>query len=104
PREVHATHLREVADDAHPLQIVVGVEADVRLGPHRFEQALLLVDPQRPRMAARETGRDGDDVDGSVPTCHVLYIRPTNSVVKSATNLCGRSRSPTGPTTGSSVP
>src|SRR5437867_1509967 len=81
-REVHATHLCEVADDAHALQIVVGVEADVRLGPHRFEQAFLLVNPQRPRMAARETGRDGDDVHRSVTTCHVTCIKPTNIAVK----------------------
>src|SRR5688572_21734426 len=57
-REVHAPHLCEVPDHAYALQIVIGVKADVRLGPDRFEQALLLVDPQRPRVAAREAGRD----------------------------------------------
>src|SRR5687768_12838231 len=73
-REVHATHLGEVPDHAYALQVVVGVQADVRLGANRFEQALLLVDPQRPRVAAREAGRDGDDVDGSVITCHVPLV------------------------------
>ena len=32
-REVHAAHLCEVPDHAYALKVVVGVEADIRLGP-----------------------------------------------------------------------
>src|SRR5437867_4389182 len=38
--EIHATCLREVPDHPDPMKIVVGIEADVRVGPHRLEQAL----------------------------------------------------------------
>src|SRR6185295_13305886 len=43
-REVHATNLCQVPDHSYTLQVVIGVQADVSLGPDRFEQAFLLVD------------------------------------------------------------
>src|SRR6185503_1385493 len=73
--EVHATNLCQVPDHSYTLQVVIVVQADVRLGPDRFEQALFLVDPQRPRMTASEPSRDGDDVDGSVAACHELLYK-----------------------------
>src|SRR5437773_799999 len=43
--EIHAAHLREVPDDPYAPEVLVGVQADVRVGADRLEQPLLLVDP-----------------------------------------------------------
>src|SRR5581483_6066951 len=73
PREVHASHLREVADHPHAPQIIVGVEADVRFRPYGLEQPLLLVDPQRARMAPGEARGDRDDVHRPTATYHGTF-------------------------------
>src|SRR5438034_6160483 len=46
--QIHAAHLREVSDHLHAPEVLVGVKPDVRVGADRLEQALLLVDPERP--------------------------------------------------------
>ena len=68
--EVHSPLLREVADDPYPLEILVGVKPDVRVGPYRLDQTLLLIDPQRARMAAGDARRDRDHVNGPTSTRH----------------------------------
>src|SRR6266550_6564717 len=74
-REVDPARLREVADRAHPLEIVVRVEADVRVRSHRIEQPLLLIDAQGARMAAGETGGDADHVHRSTSAYHNEYLK-----------------------------
>src|SRR6184192_3527307 len=75
PREVDPAGLREISDRAHALEIFVRVEPNVGVGPDWIEQALLLVDPKRPRMAAGETRGDADDVHGSTAACHRDYLK-----------------------------
>ncbi len=54
PGEVDAAVLGQVADPEDPPDVVLAVEADVGRRPGRAEQALVLVDPQGPRMHADE--------------------------------------------------
>src|SRR5207245_9086164 len=73
--EVDPAGLRQVPDRAHALEIFVRVEPNVGVGPDWIEQALLLVDPKRPRMAPGETRGDADDVHGSTAACHRDYLK-----------------------------
>src|SRR5205823_14721515 len=68
--EVDPPRLREISDRAHSVEVVVRIQADVRVRPYRIEQSLFLVDSERPGMAARQTRRDADDVHGSPLACH----------------------------------
>src|SRR5919204_6749077 len=81
-REIDSAGLRQITDRANALEIFIGVEANVGVGPDWIEQALLLVDPERPRMASRETCGDADDIHGSTATCHDVCIGLVNAVVK----------------------
>ena len=65
PGQVDAPVLGQVTDPQDPPDVVLAVEPDVRRGPGRAEQALVLVDPQRARMDADDARRHADDVDGS---------------------------------------
>ena len=64
PGEVDAAVPGQMADPGDPPDVVLAVEADVGGGPGRTEQALVLVDPEGPRMRADERRRHADDVDG----------------------------------------
>src|SRR5262245_7760579 len=64
--EVTAQVLGEVADPHHPPDVVLRVEADVGRRSRRTDEALFLVDPQRPRMHADDARRHADHVDGSL--------------------------------------
>ena len=61
--QVHAALLREVADDPHPLEVLIGVEPDVGIGPDGLDEAFLFIDPQRARMDAHQLGRHADHID-----------------------------------------
>src|SRR5207245_5716581 len=61
-REVDPACLGEVPDRANSVEVVVRVQADVRVRADRIEQALLLVDEERPGMAARQPRGDADDL------------------------------------------
>ena len=63
--EVHAALPGQVADPREPTDVVLAVEPDVRGGPGRAEQALVLVYAECPRMRAHESRGHADDVDGT---------------------------------------
>src|SRR2546423_2471235 len=69
-RKIDSAGLREVPDRPNALEVFVGVQADVRVRSHRIEQALLLVDTERPGMAPGQARRDADDVHRSPRACH----------------------------------
>ena len=73
-RQVHPLASGEKADDAHPLDIRLRVEAQV-VATMGAEQPLFLVDPQRPRMDACELRRDADEVPRAleIPTVGVAH-------------------------------
>jgi hypothetical protein len=62
--EVDSLPAGEETNDTNALDIRLAVEAEV-VPSLRSEKAFLLVDPQRPGMAARQLGGDADDVSGS---------------------------------------
>ena len=76
PRQVHATLLREIPDHPHAMQILVGVQTNVRLRPDRLEETFLLVDPQCARVTTGQACRDGDHVDRSIAVRH-SYLHKT---------------------------
>ena len=65
PGEVRPALLGQVPDPEDPADVLVRVEADVRRRARRLDQALVLVDPERPRVDRDDPGGDGDDVDGA---------------------------------------
>src|SRR5918999_212845 len=62
--EVDTLPAGEETDDTNALDIGLAIEAQV-VPSLRLDEAFLLVDPQRSRMAARQLGGDADDVTGS---------------------------------------
>src|SRR5437868_1775368 len=60
-RQVDPLASGEEADDTHPPDVRLRVEAEV-VAPLRAEEAFLFVDPQRPRMDARQFRGDADEV------------------------------------------
>jgi hypothetical protein len=62
--EIDSLPAREESDDANALDVRLTVETEV-VATLWLEEALLLVDPQRSWMAARQLGGDADDVSGS---------------------------------------
>ena len=66
PGEVDAALPGQVPDPGDPADVVLAVQADVGGRPGRAEQALVLVDPQRPRMRADERRGHADHVDGTL--------------------------------------
>src|SRR2546429_5812645 len=64
-RQVDPACLRQVPDRPHTVEVVVRIQADVRVRSYRIEQTLFLVDAERPGMAARQTRSDADDVHGA---------------------------------------
>src|SRR5207253_7436917 len=81
-REIDAAVLRQIADRPHALEVFVGVQADVRVRSDRIEQALLLVDAERPGMAARQARRDAADVHGATCVCPGAIEKPTYAMVQ----------------------
>ena len=67
--EVHAPVPGEVTDPQDPADVLLRVEADVGRGASGTDEALVLVDPERPRMRGDERRGDADHVDraGGVP-------------------------------------
>jgi hypothetical protein len=59
--EVHSLSTRQETNDTNALDIRLTVETEV-VTTLRGEESLLLVDAQRPRMAARQLRGDADDV------------------------------------------
>src|SRR3954447_2761559 len=64
PGEVDAAVTGEVPDPQDPPDVLLRVEPDVGGRARRTDQALVLVDAQRPRVRRHEGRRDADDVDG----------------------------------------
>jgi hypothetical protein len=62
--EIDTLPAGEESNDTNALDIRLAVEAEV-VPALRGEESLLLVDPQRPWMAARQLRGDADDVSGS---------------------------------------
>src|SRR5207342_3323822 len=65
PGEVDAALAGQVTDPRDPPDVLVTVEADVGRGPGGAHEALVLVDPERPRMRRDDARRDADHVDRS---------------------------------------
>src|SRR4051794_30686841 len=64
PGEVHAAVPGEVPDPQDPADVLFAVQPDVGRRARRTDQALVLVDAQRPRVGGDERRRHADDVDG----------------------------------------
>src|SRR5579859_1139898 len=64
-RQVDPLALGQEADDTHPPDVRLRVEAEV-VAPLRADEAFFLVDPQRTRVHARQLGGDADEVDRPV--------------------------------------
>ena len=80
--EVHPAHLGQVANAADLVDILVGVQPDVRIRPHRVDEAFVLIDPQGPRVTPRKACGDRDDVDRTPTVGHLVGIKPINAIVK----------------------
>src|SRR3954471_1719287 len=62
--EVDPEVLSQVTDPHDPPDVLLRIEADVGGRSRRADEALFLVDPQRPRMHADDARRHADHVDG----------------------------------------
>src|SRR5439155_6066842 len=80
-RQVHPLAPGEEADDTHPPNVRLRVEAEI-VPTLRAEEAFLLVDAQRPWMHARQFGGNADEISRPLevtPKAHVRTALPAGA-------------------------